>query len=63
VHAVVVAAADARVALANHLPALAGAVGQEFGEVKVSKAGSDGRNPFGQVAQAVAAIVDLVTAA
>jgi hypothetical protein len=62
VHATV-AASDARVALAKNLPALAGAVGQKFGEVKVTTIGGDGQNPFGQVAQAVAAVVDLVKAA
>jgi flotillin len=57
------AASEARVALAHNLPALAGAVGQKFGEGKVTTIGSDGANPFGQVAQAVAAVVDLVKAA
>ncbi|MBM4281420.1 MAG: hypothetical protein FJ137_11900 [Deltaproteobacteria bacterium] len=58
----VIAASDVRVALAKNLPALAGAVGQKFGEVKVTTIGGDGQNPFGQVAQAVAAVVDLVKA-
>jgi hypothetical protein len=58
-----VAASDARVALAKNLPALAGAVGQKFGEVKVTTIGGEGQNPFGQVAQAVAAVVELVKAA
>jgi hypothetical protein len=57
-------ASEARLHLAKNLPALAGAVGQKFGEVKVTTIGSgEGANPFGQVAQAVAAVVDLVKAA
>jgi hypothetical protein len=58
------ASTEARLHLAKNLPALAGAVGQKFGEVKVTTiGGGDGANPFGQVAQAVAAVVDLVKAA
>jgi hypothetical protein len=49
----------ARVALARNLPALANALGNKIGEVRVTSYG-DGGNPFQQVTSAVAAVVDLV---
>jgi hypothetical protein len=52
------AEARARVATAENLPELAAAVGQRFGEVKVTHIGADG-SPFGSIAQAVAAVVEL----
>ena len=54
------AEALARVKTAENLPELAAAVGQRFGEVKVTHIG-DG-NPFGSIAQAVAAVVELARA-
>ncbi len=52
------AEAQAHVLTAENLPKLAAAVGQRFGEVKVVQMGGDG-NPFGSIAQAVAAVVEL----
>ena len=52
------AEARARETMAENLPELAAAVGQRFGEVKVTHLGTDG-SPFGSIAQAVAAVVDL----
>lgn len=54
------AEARARVETAKNLPQLAAAVGQRFGEVKVTQIG-DG-SPFGSIAQAVAAVVELARA-
>jgi flotillin len=51
------AEAKARVTTAENLPALAHAVGQKFGEVKVTQIGEG--TPFGSIAQAVAAVVEL----
>jgi regulator of protease activity HflC (stomatin/prohibitin superfamily) len=51
-------AARARVLLVENLPALAGAVGERFGEVRVTQIGGDGQ-PFGTIAQAVASVVAL----
>lgn len=52
------AEATARVTMAQNLPQLAAAVGQKFGEVRVTQIGSDG-TPFGSVAQAVASVIEL----
>ena len=52
------AEADARRLIAQHLPGLAAAVGQRFGEVKVVQMGEG--NPFGSVAQAIASVLTLV---
>lgn len=52
------AEAQARVLTAQNLPALAGAVGARFGEVKVTQFGGE-QNPFASIAQAVAAVVEL----
>ncbi len=52
------AAARARVALVERLPELAGAVGERFGEVRVTQIGGDGQ-PFGNIAQAVASVLEL----
>jgi regulator of protease activity HflC (stomatin/prohibitin superfamily) len=51
-------AARARVALVENLPELAGAVGERFGEVRVTQIGGDGQ-PFGNIAQAVASVLEL----
>jgi len=53
------AEARARVLVAENLPALAQAVGQKFGEVRVTQIGTDG-SPFGSIAQAVASVLELV---
>ena len=55
------AAAKAKVITAERLPELAGAVGARFGEVKVTQIGGEGtqQNPFGAVAQALAAVLEL----
>jgi flotillin len=52
------AEAQARVSTAQNLPALASAVGARFGEVKVTQFGGE-QNPFGSIAQAVAAVIEL----
>lgn len=52
----VAAEARARVLLAENLPALAGAVGQRFGEVNVTQIGGDA---FGTVARAMSSILEL----
>jgi regulator of protease activity HflC (stomatin/prohibitin superfamily) len=52
------AEARARVLTAENLPKLAAAVGQKFGEVKVTHIGN-GESPFGSVAQAIASVVEL----
>jgi hypothetical protein len=54
------AEARARVATAENLPELAAAVGQRFGEVKITHIGEG--SPFGSIAQAVAAVVELARA-
>jgi regulator of protease activity HflC (stomatin/prohibitin superfamily) len=54
----VAAEARARVAIAESLPELAAAVGQRFGEVKVTHIGGDA-SPFGSIAQAVASVIEL----
>jgi hypothetical protein len=51
--------AQARLRTAERLPDLAAAVGQRFGEVKVTHISSDGQSPFGSIAQAVASVVEL----
>jgi hypothetical protein len=51
------AEAKARVLNAENLPKLAAAVGQKFGEVKVTHFGND--NPFGSIAQAIASVVEV----
>lgn len=58
----VAAKAKSRVLMAEKLPELASAVGGKFGDVKVVQigAGADGQSPFGHVAQAVAAVVEMV---
>jgi len=53
------AEAQARILMAEKLPALAAAVGQRFGEVKVVQIGGDG-NPFATVAQAVGSVLELI---
>jgi len=52
------AEAQARVLTAENLPKLAAAVGQKFGEVKITQSGST-ENAFGSIAQAVASVVEL----
>ena len=52
------AEAEARIEIARRLPELAGAVGQRFGEVRITQIGTDG-NPFGSIAQAVASVLEL----
>jgi hypothetical protein len=52
------AAAQAKLLTAKQLPALAGAVGAKFGEVKVTQIGGD--NPFATVAAAVNSVLELV---
>jgi hypothetical protein len=54
------AEARARVVTAENLPSLAAAVGERFGEVKITHIGEG--SPFGQIAQAVAAVVELARA-
>jgi flotillin len=51
------AEARARITTAENLPTLAHAVGQKFGEVKITQIGEG--TPFGSIAQAVAAVVEL----
>ncbi len=51
------AEAQARITTAENLPQLAAAVGQKFGEVKITQIGEG--TPFGGIAQAVAAVVEL----
>ncbi len=51
--------ARAKLVTAERLPDLAAAVGQRFGEVKVTHIGADGQSPFGSIAQAVASVVEL----
>lgn len=53
------ARAKAEVLRAKRLPELAAAVGQRFGEVKITQLGHSGESPFAGVAQAVAAVVEL----
>lgn len=50
--------ARARVLTAEKLPALAAAVGQRFGEVKIVQMGGEG-NAFSSIAQAVASVIEL----
>jgi flotillin len=52
------AEAKARILMAENLPKLAAAVGQKFGEVKITHIGS-GENPFGSIAQAIASVVEV----
>lgn len=54
------AEAKARILNAENLPKLAAAVGQKFGEVKVTHFGND--NPFGSIAQAIASVVEVARA-
>jgi flotillin len=56
------AEAQARVLTAENLPKLAAAVGQKFGEVKVTQFGG-ADNAFGSIAQAVASVVELAKSA
>lgn len=56
------AEAQARVLTAENLPKLAAAVGQKFGEVKITQFGSS-ESPFGSIAQAVASVIDLAKSA
>jgi flotillin len=56
------AEARARVLTAENLPKLAAAVGQKFGEVKVTQFGSSD-NAFGSIAQAIASVVELAKSA
>jgi hypothetical protein len=51
-------AARARVALVENLPELAGAVGERFGEVRITQIGGEGQ-PFGNIAQAVTSVLEL----
>ncbi|MCA9688002.1 MAG: hypothetical protein KC636_00215, partial [Myxococcales bacterium] len=54
------AEAKARVITAERLPELAAAVGERFGEVKVTQiGGGPDSNPFASVAQAVSAVLEL----
>jgi uncharacterized membrane protein YqiK len=53
------AEAKARVLMAENLPKLAAAVGQKFGEVKITQIGGANEGPFNSIAQAVAAVVEL----
>jgi hypothetical protein len=53
------AEAQACVLRAQQLPQLAAAVGQKFGEVKITQIGASEQSPFGAVAQAVAAVLEL----
>jgi flotillin len=52
------AEAQARVLTAENLPKLAAAVGQKFGEVKITQFGATD-SAFGSIAQAVASVVEL----
>ena len=52
------AEAAARLETARRLPELAAAVGERFGEVRVTQIGSDG-SPFGSIAQAVGSVLEL----
>jgi len=52
------AEAKARVLTAENLPKLAAAVGQKFGEVKITQIGG-AENAFGSIAQAITSVVDL----
>ena len=56
------AEAAARLEIARRLPELAAAVGERFGEVRVTHIGSEG-NPFGSIAQAVASVLELARGA
>jgi flotillin len=56
------AAAKARVITAERLPDLASAVGQRFGEVKVTQIGGDGR-PFASITDAVMSVLELARSA
>jgi hypothetical protein len=47
---------------AENLPKLAAAVGQKFGEVKITQFGAT-ESPFGSIAQAVASVLDLAKSA
>ncbi|MEM6731421.1 MAG: hypothetical protein AAF658_07680, partial [Myxococcota bacterium] len=51
--------AQAELVRAENLPELAAAVGQRFGEVKITQLGQVDGSPFGGIAQAVAAVLDL----
>ncbi|HQP39466.1 MAG TPA: hypothetical protein PLI95_29990, partial [Polyangiaceae bacterium] len=55
------AEARARVLTAEKLPALASAVGQRFGEVKIVQMGGEA-NAFSSIAQAVASVLELAKA-
>jgi flotillin len=55
------AEAQARVLTAQNLPALAAAVGQRFGEVKIVQMGGEG-NPFSTIAQAVMSVIEVAKA-
>ncbi len=52
------AEAQSKVLMAENLPKLAAAVGQKFGDVKVTHIGN-GESPFGSIAQAVASVLEL----
>jgi flotillin len=56
------AAAKARVITAERLPELAGAIGQRFGEVKVTQIGGDGR-PFASITEALSSVLELARSA
>ena len=56
------AEARARVIGAENLPKLAAAVGQKFGEVKITHFGAT-ESPLGSIAQAVASVIDLAKSA
>lgn len=55
------AEAQARLAAAQNLPQLAAAIGQRIGEVRIAHYGND--NPFGSIAQAIHAVIDLAHSA
>lgn len=54
------AEADARRLTAEHLPELAAAVGQRFGEVKITQIGGDPSQAFGSIAQAITSVLGVV---
>ncbi|MBK7580450.1 MAG: hypothetical protein IPI67_09620 [Myxococcales bacterium] len=56
------AEAKARIITAENLPKLAAAVGQKFGEVKITQFGG-AENAFGSIAQAVQSVVNLAKSA
>jgi regulator of protease activity HflC (stomatin/prohibitin superfamily) len=55
------AEAQARLAAAQNLPQLAAALGQRVGNVQITQLGSE--NPFGSIAQAIHAVIDLAHSA